>query len=122
MYVGVEDGGVVVHDDGMTFGQIVGLRGHADEFGPWSSERASATAAHFSVQLLDEGGPVGDDGERHYEGFRLALQMMPGESLADGVQSVAQAIDGVLAVHTRSDAPSYGAYFWDHDQREATDP
>lgn len=106
VFVGTEDEAVVVSDNGETFAEIAGIRGHDDTYVSWSVERARTAAARFGVELVDEGGD-------NYEGFRLRRVVKRGERVAPIVQAVAHAIDGTLALHTPPDAPSYGSFFWD---------
>jgi hypothetical protein len=115
VYVGLEDNRVVVSDKGATFGWIAGVHGVKDEFVNWSPERARVPADTFGVSLIDE-TERDHEGEVVAMGWRLARAVSPGESVAEVVQAVAHAIDGVFAVHVREGAHS--GYFWDTGPRE----
>lgn len=117
VYVGLEDDQVVVSDDGATFGWIARHHGDEDEYEEWSPDRARVPAEAFGVSLVDETERTAD-GEVLATGWRLQRPVSRGESVADAVQSVAQAIDGVLAVHVREGGPTHGSYFWDHRSEE----
>lgn len=106
VFVGVEDGEVVVSDNGETFAEIAGIRSSEPHL-PWSVDAATTAAARFDVELADEGEEGG------YEGFRIRRIVDAGESIAEAVQAVAQAIDGTFALHTPADSPAYGSFFWD---------
>jgi hypothetical protein len=111
VFVGAEEESVVVSDNGETFAWISGRRTPGDHYLPWSIERATTAATRFGVEVLDEGG-------EGYEAFRLARTVRPRESVAEVVQTVALAIDGTLALHTRPGSATYDSYFW---QREPED-
>jgi hypothetical protein len=106
VFVGVEDGDVVVSDNGQTFAEIAGVPAGRDDFLPWSTDLARTAAARFGVDVADEGG-------EGYEGFRLRRTVTDDTSIAMTVQAVALAIDGTLALHTRENSPTYGSFFWD---------
>lgn len=120
VYVAIEDDQVVVSDKGATFARIAGVVGHQDEYVEWSPERALAPADTFGVSLVGQ-TDRNRDGHVLATGWRLARTVTPGESLAEVVQAVAYAIDGVFAVHVREDAPTYGSYFWDTDRWASKD-
>ena len=110
---------LVVTDDGETFWQLTGLRGTTDEYAPWSSDQAQLAARRFNVDLVDEGEPPDAEGERGYEAFRLVRSVGSSESVADAVQAMALAIDGVLALHTLPTVGSRGSHFWDYEEDPA---
>jgi hypothetical protein len=109
VFIGIEDGQVVVSDNGETFAWVSGVRRTSEEYLPWSIEQASAAGERFGVDVRDES----EDGST---AFRLARVVQRGESIAEVVQAVAQAIDGALALHTRPDSPTRDGYFWSYDE------
>lgn len=117
VYVSLENDQVVVSDKGATFAEIAGVHGETDEYVEWSAERAVVPARTFGVSIVDE-ADRSERGEVLAESWRLRRPVAPGESVAAAIQSVAHAIDGVLAVHARADALTNGSYFWDLDQTE----
>ena len=116
----LENDRVVISDKGATFAWIAGVHGDKDEYIEWSSERALVPAEAFGVSLLDE-TERDEEGEVVATGWRLTRTVARGESVADAVQSVALAIDGLFAVHVRADAPTRGSYFWDHRSDPGTE-
>ena len=108
VFVGDEDGAVVVSDNGETFAEIAGLRGGNGSYRPWSADLAATAAGRFGVQVVDEGG-------EGYEGFRLRRIVEQDESVGESVQAVARAIDGTRALHTLPGDPQYGSFFWDSE-------
>ena len=120
VYVALEDDEVVVSDNGATFASIAGLQGDNTEYVEWSPDRAHAPAQSFGVTVVDET-------DRDQEGNILATawwlkrRVRRGESVAEVVQAMAHAIDGVFAVHVRPDAVTSGSYFWDHKEDTPAD-
>lgn len=119
VYLDLNDGYLVVTDDGETFGTLAGLHGATEEYVTWSSDLARVAARRFNVDLVDQGEPPDAEGAGGSEAFRLVRSVASNESVADAVQAIALAIDGVLALHTLPTAASHGAYFWDHDDDPA---
>lgn len=113
VYVGLENDQVVISDKGATFAEIAGVHGDTDEYVEWSAERAGVPARTFGVSLVEE-ADRNERGEVLAEGWRLRRAVAPGESVGNAIQSMAHAIDGVLAVHARTDPLTKGSYFWDH--------
>lgn len=120
VYVSVENDQVVVSDKGATFAWIAGVHGDKDEYVEWSSGLALVPAETFGVSLVDE-TERDERGNVLASAWRLTRVVTPGESVADVVQSVAHAIDGVFAVHVRADAATRGSYFWDHRSDRVTE-
>ena len=120
VYVALDDEEVVVSDNGATFASIAGHQGDDDEYVEWSPDRALAPAQRFGVTLVDE-TDRDQEGNILATAWPLARRVHPGESVAEVVQAMAQAIDGVFAVHVRPDAVTRGSYFWDHPEDNPAD-